>query len=63
MARDEAPPVICPQCKGTGMVSYWNEVAYFEDRRSCTRCGVGRELEARIGEIIARSRLLERFSG
>jgi hypothetical protein len=45
----------CPECRGTGTVTHWTEVAYFDDRRSCTRCPAGRDLDARIGEIIARS--------
>jgi DnaJ-class molecular chaperone len=56
---EESSQPDCPECNGTGAVTYWNEVEYFEDRRSCQRCGAGRALDARIAEIIARARLQE----
>jgi RecJ-like exonuclease len=56
---DESSQPDCPECNGTGAVTYWNEVAYFEDRRSCKRCGAGQDLDARIAEIVARARMQE----
>lgn len=48
--------VVCAVCNGTGAVTHWNEVAYFEDRRFCTMCAAGREVAAKIAEIIERAR-------
>jgi hypothetical protein len=56
---EESSQPDCPECNGTGAVTYWNEVAYFEDRRSCKRCGAGQALDARIAEIVARARMQE----
>ncbi|MCI0488257.1 MAG: hypothetical protein L0229_16840 [Blastocatellia bacterium] len=44
----------CIQCRGTGIVSYWSEFSYFEDRRSCNMCEVGQQVDAKIADIIAR---------
>ena len=52
----------CDECRGTGTVSHWNEVAYFEDRRACTRCEAGRKSDARIADIVKRAQLEERLS-
>lgn len=52
---------ICPDCQGNGTIRYSNEVSYFEDLRSCSRCDAGRAVEMRIGEIIARAQAEERF--
>jgi CO dehydrogenase/acetyl-CoA synthase alpha subunit len=53
----------CRACFGTGVVSYWNEIAYFEDRRACARCEAGCRVEAKIADIVKRARLEERLSG
>jgi hypothetical protein len=53
----------CTECGGGGTVSYWNEVAYFEDRRACTRCEAGRKIDSRLGDIVKRAQLEERLSG
>jgi len=45
----------CPACEGTGAVTFWNEVAYFEDRRRCTRCDAGKHFEERLADIIDRA--------
>lgn len=52
----------CHECRGTGTVSHWNEVAYFEDRRACTRCEAGRKIDARIADIVKRAQLEGRLS-
>jgi len=39
---------ICRECNGGGTVSYWNEVAYFEDRRPCARCEAGGRIHSKI---------------
>ena len=44
----------CMQCQGTGIVSYWSEFSYFEDRRSCNVCQAGRLIESKIADTIAR---------
>ena len=44
----------CMQCLGTGIVSLWSEFSYFEDRRSCNLCEVGRQVAAKIADIITR---------
>jgi Zn ribbon nucleic-acid-binding protein len=54
---------VCSECSGAGTVSYWNEVAYFEDRRACTRCEAGRKLDSTLGDIVKRAQLEERLSG
>lgn len=51
----------CPECKGTGLVSYWNEISFFEDRRVCTECEAGRKAEAKMAEIIDRAIKQERL--
>jgi hypothetical protein len=59
-AETEASGVDCPGCKGTGLVSYWNEISFFEDRRICAECEAGREADAKMGEIIDRAMRKER---
>lgn len=44
----------CPACQGAGIVSYWSEFAYFEDRRSCQMCEEGHKIDAKIADIISR---------
>jgi len=54
---------VCRQCLGTGTVSLWNEIAYFEDRRACQRCDDGRRVDSKISDILKRAQLEERLSG
>lgn len=54
---------VCGECFGTGVVSYWNEIAYFEDRRACARCEAGRRVDTKIADIVKRARLEERLAG
>ena len=58
----EAEAAVCRECLGTGTVSRWNEVAYFEDRRVCALCEAGRSLESKITDIVKRARLEERLA-
>jgi DnaJ-class molecular chaperone len=58
----EAEPNVCCECGGTGTVSQWNEVAYFDDRRICTKCDAGRAIESKIGDIVRRAQLEERLA-
>jgi DnaJ-class molecular chaperone len=58
----EAEAAVCGECGGTGTVSHWNEVAFFEDRRICARCEAGRALESKIGDIVRRAQLEERLA-
>lgn len=44
----------CIECRGTGIISYWSEFSYFEDRRSCKRCEAGQQVDAKIADIITR---------
>ena len=44
----------CAECRGTGIVSYWSEFSYFEDRRSCQMCEEGHKVDAKIADIISR---------
>ena len=54
---------LCPECLGTGTISHWSEIAYFEDRRSCARCDAGGRVATRIADIVKRARLEDRLSG
>ena len=45
----------CPVCRGAGLVSYWNEISFFEDRRICTECDAGHKAAAKMAEIIDRT--------
>lgn len=60
----EAPEeeAICPHCFGTGMVSHWSEIAYFEDRRACSRCEAGGRVDTKIADIVRLARLEDRLS-
>lgn len=60
-AGAESGGVDCPGCKGTGLVSYWNEISFFEDRRICTECEAGREADAKMAEILDRAMRKERL--
>jgi ribosomal protein S27AE len=53
---------LCPECLGTGMLSGWSEIAYFEERRPCGRCDAGRRADSRIAEIVRRAQLEERIA-
>lgn len=53
---------VCSECNSGGTVSYWNEVAYFEDRRSCALCEAGRKVDSKIADIVKRAQLEERLS-
>jgi len=53
---------ICIECFGTGIVQHWNEVAFFEDRRACTRCEAGGRFDETIAEILKRACRDERLS-
>ena len=53
----------CTECLGTGVVSRWSEIAYFEDRRACGRCEAGGRVAAKIADIVKRARLEDRLSG
>lgn len=58
----EEEAAICRDCLGTGMVSRWSEIAYFEDRRACALCDAGRVIDSEIADIVKRARLEERLS-
>jgi hypothetical protein len=45
----------CSECKGTGIVTYWSEITFFEDRRSCRRCEAGQNLQIQIREIVKKT--------
>ena len=52
---------MCSECKGTGIVTYWSEIIFFEDRRSCRRCEAGHQVEAQIKDIINRTKADKRL--
>lgn len=54
--------IVCSACFGTGLISQWSEIAYFDDRRACPRCEAGGLVDQRIADIIKRARLEGRFS-
>ena len=53
---------VCPDCFGTGMVSHWSEIAYFEDRRACSKCEAGGRVDTKIADIVKLARLEDRLS-
>jgi hypothetical protein len=53
---------VCPQCLGSGTVSFWNEIAYFEDRRPCPTCEAGGRVESKISDILKKAQLEEHVS-
>lgn len=53
----EKEPAKCSECSGTGTVRHWSEVAYFEDRRVCTKCDTGRVVDTTIAAIVTRAQL------
>jgi hypothetical protein len=44
----------CPECKGSGVVSFWTESVNFEDQRICSECEAGRKIVSRLSELAAR---------
>lgn len=54
---------VCPECRDTGTVSHWSDVAYFEDRRVCTHCEAGRAMDSKLADIVRRAQLEQRLSG
>lgn len=58
----EAEATLCEECHGAGTVRYWNEFAYFEDRRACTKCDAGRRIDARIADLAKRAQFEEAIS-
>lgn len=61
-ALTEVVPV-CSECFGTGVVSNWSEIAYFEDRRACARCEAGDRVDKKIADILKRALGEDRLSG
>jgi hypothetical protein len=53
---------ICRQCLGSGTVSIWSEIAYFEDRRPCSICEAGGRVESKISDILRKAQLEEHHS-
>ena len=53
---------ICRQCLGSGTVSVWNEIAYFEDRRPCPLCEAGGRVDSKISDILKKAQLEEPVS-
>jgi hypothetical protein len=58
--EEDAP--VCGECLGTGTVFRASEIAYFEERRACSRCEVGRRIESKIADIVRRAQLEERLA-
>ena len=58
----EEEVVVCRECLGTGIVSGWSEIAYFEDRRPCARCDAGCRVDSKIADMVKRAQLEERLS-
>ena len=52
----------CRECLGTGMVSHWSEIAYFEDRRACALCDAGSVIDSNIADMVKRAQVEERLS-
>ena len=59
---EEEAAVVCRECLGTGIVSGWSEIAYFEDRRPCARCEAGFRVDSKIADMVKRAQLEERLS-
>jgi DnaJ-class molecular chaperone len=53
--RKAAKESVCPECKGTGIVTYWSEITFFEDRRVCRRCEAGDRVETGIRELVRKA--------
>jgi hypothetical protein len=58
----EEEAAVCRECLGTGIVSRWSEIAYFEDRRPCARCEAGSRVDSKMSDIVKRAQLEERLS-
>ena len=59
--RAEQIASACKGCNGTGIVSYWNEISFFEDRRICHECEAGRMADAKMADILDRATREVRF--
>jgi DnaJ-class molecular chaperone len=53
---------ICRTCLGSGTVSIWSEIAYFDDRRPCSTCEAGGRVESKISDILKKAQLEEHLS-
>lgn len=53
----------CPECRGSGTVGHWSDVAYFEDRQVCAGCEAGLAVGSKIADIVRRAQLEQRLSG
>ena len=54
-AKAEQSASACHECHGTGIVNYWNEISFFEDRRICPECEAGRKADAKMADILDRA--------
>jgi hypothetical protein len=52
---------LCRACGGSGIVIYWNEISFFEDRRVCSECEAGRKTDAKMAEILDKAMREIRF--
>ena len=59
--KTEQSTSACRECNGTGIVNYWNEISFFEDRRVCAACEAGRVAEAKMTDILERAAREVRF--
>ena len=59
--KPELSPGACRECDGTGIVNYWNEISFFEDRRVCPECEAGRKADAKMADILDRAAREVRF--
>jgi hypothetical protein len=59
--RAEQNTSACRECDGTGIINYWNEISFFEDRRICPECEAGRSAEAKMADILNRATREFRF--
>jgi len=55
--NSDAAGADCHECLGAGTISHWSDVAFFEDRRVCTKCDAGCAVESRISDIVRRAQL------
>jgi len=60
-AKPEQSAGACQGCNGTGIVNYWNEISFFEDRRICSECEAGRKADAKMADILDRATREVRF--
>ena len=47
---------VCLECLGAGTVFRSSEIAYFEERRACSRCELGRRIDSKIADIVSETR-------